>query len=367
MGKSSAAIPRRVLSWLIIAQGTLLGMFIVAVLGARQEPPGIVVVTLTVGIASILGSFLATRNPRKAARIALSVSPFAILLIPRFHLGLAVPVLVLAGATLIPGLFWLFTSSRNWPLALQNPLFPHRPRLATLLGTGLFAVVILASVLISLSLPWWPLIGDCGTGPLLNEQGSPQNVDFTAKILFVGPVSYEGWSLWAVARIEERFSDAPRSIFGLVILRQFFRPTDKFEWFFVEGGRSQGTLTSFLPVIERVECGHSKRLTFATVELTVLRDGPPPIGVRIIGRVYTDRANYKAPSTGTEVLITGPAGQKVVVTDNRGIFDVTGLPPGEYSVELREEATRSVYRLDLRKVAVENITLFLDETRKPYD
>jgi hypothetical protein len=60
-------------------------------------------------------------------------------------------------------------------------------------------------------------------------------------------------------------------------------------------------------------------------------------------------------------------GQKVVVTDNRGIFDVTGLPPGEYSVELREEATRSVYRLDLRKVAVENITLFLDETRKPYD
>jgi hypothetical protein len=158
----------------------------------------------------------------------------------------------------------------------------------------------------------------------------------------------------------------PWSVSDFVILRDFFRPTDKFERFFIEGVRSQGVFDRFLPIVERAECGHSRRLNDAVVELRVLEDGPPPFGVRIIGRVlFGDRSKPGTPSPGTEILIKGPAGRKLVVTDVQGIYDVTGLPPGRYSVELSTKDWHPAYALDLQRVAVGDSVLFLNEARRP--
>jgi hypothetical protein len=125
-----------------------------------------------------------------------------------------------------------------------------------------------------------------------------------------------------------------------VVLRNFFHPSDKFEWLFIEGHRSREMIARLLPVIERDECGHSQPLKNAAVPLRVLHDGVPPVGVRIIGRVYnatgyTSRWERRTPYSGTALVITGPGVKTVVVTNDGGIFDVSGLPVGQYGVEIK--------------------------------
>jgi hypothetical protein len=34
------------------------------------------------------------------------------------------------------------------------------------------------------------------------------------------------------------------------------------------------------------------------------------------------------------VVIAGPSGKVKLTTDSEGVYDITGLPPGEYTVEL---------------------------------
>lgn len=206
------------------------------------------------------------------------------------------------------------------------------------------------------------------SGPLLIEQGAPRSTDFTAKVLFVGPATFEGFSLWAIARVEQRFSREPWSIFNLVVLRNLFLPSDKFEWLFIEGHRSRG-VARFLPVIERDECGHSQPLKNAAVPLRILHDGAPPVGVRIIGRVYNvtgyaSRWERRTRYSGITLVVTVPGVKTVVAADSEGIFDVNGLPVGEYSVEIKGAKDPGVYELDLRNVPVRDITFFVDNSRK---
>jgi hypothetical protein len=366
----SAVLLRKALSWLIVIQASVLGMLIIAIPGSQEHPPGMTVVILAVGIAAILGSFVATRNPKTAWRMVLWVSPVTPLLVGRFFpWGVKFGTVIVTGATLIPGFYWFFASRRNWPLPLEKPVFPNRPLLARFFTTALFAVLIISAVLVFFSLPWWPPIGDCGGRPLLNEQGAPRSTDFTAKVLFVGPRTFQGFSLWAIARVEQRFSREPWSILNLVVLRNFFHPSDKFEWFFIEGHRSRG-IARFLPVIERDDCGHSRPLKNAAVQLRILHDGAPRVGVRIIGRVYdaplfTSPPERRTPSPGASVVITGPAVKTVVVTDDDGIFDVSGLPVGEYRLEVKGSNRASVSELDLREVPVVDVTLFMDTSPEP--
>jgi hypothetical protein len=365
----SAVLLRKALSWLIVIQACVLGMLIIGIPGSQEHPPLMTVVILAVGIAAILGSFVATRNPKTAWRIVLWVFPVTPLLVGRFFpWAVKFGTVVVTGATLIPGLYWFFTSRRNWPLPLEKPVFPNRPILASFFTMGLFAVLIITAVLVSFSLPWWPPIGDCGGRTLLDEQGAPRSADFTAKVLFVGPLTYKEWSFWAVARVEQRFSREPWSILNLVVLRNFFHPSDKFKWFFIEGHRSRGMIARLLPVIERDECGHSQPLKNAAVPLRILHDGAPPVGVRIIGRVYnvtgyTSRWERRTPSSGTALVITGLGVKTVVVTDDEGIFDVNRLPVGEYSVEIKGANAPWVY--DLRKVPVQDLIFLVDNSRKP--
>lgn len=106
----------------------------------------------------------------------------------------------------------------------------------------------------------------------------------------------------------------------------------------------QGLLTQFLPVVKVIPCNRTNLLKYATVDLRVLHDGPPRDGVRIIGEVRRGR-HWEKAAAGIRVLISGPNGMTTTETDKEGIYDVTGLPAGPYTIvadtkPLRPESNR---------------------------
>jgi hypothetical protein len=103
---------------------------------------------------------------------------------------------------------------------------------------------------------------------------------------------------------------------------------------FVEGARSVGALTRLLPLIERLPCGHTGTRNYAAVAIRILRDGAPKVGVRLIGRVYTDDQANRLPAPGVGISIDGPSESTVSSTDSDGIYDASGLPPGRYTLHL---------------------------------
>jgi hypothetical protein len=118
--------------------------------------------------------------------------------------------------------------------------------------------------------------------------------------------------------------------------------------YFIEGSRSHGVLTRFLPVIEPAPCGRTGTREYAAVTLRVLHDGPPKSGVRLIGRVYKgDRVN-RSPVPGGGVAIDGPPGTIVSATDAHGICDATGLSRGRYTLHLamKDGSGRTYYGVE---------------------
>jgi hypothetical protein len=371
MSGSPLEILRRSLCWLVVIVELLLGFLILVFLGTTQVYARVsfdVALALILGLSPIVMACLATRNPKRASHVALWFAlPFALLVMSRLPLYFPFPLIVGMAPTLLPGLFWLFASRRNWPLPISSELFPRRPLLTLAAVVSLWCVLLVASVAASLLLPWGlPRIGDCGGRPLLDENGKPQFVDFTAKILSVGPASMYGCSLFSIARVEERFSDSIWAVPKFVILRDCFHTTDRGETYFVEGSRSLGPFTRFLPLVERMECGRSGRTSKGgiIVALRILRDIPPRNGVRVIGFVSSDWLNPK-PVSGFKLWVKGPVGTSAVVTDERGVYDVVGLPFGQYTVELPRNGAQPICALDLAKRAVGDCSFSLNELRPP--
>lgn len=361
----------RFISWLVVLQSVLCGILVTGVIQGTYggiTTFGRVFATVIAGLLPILASFIATRNQRIAARMYLSAAPIGLLLILLFSRelgGVLWTIAVFSGALLIPGLFWLLAARRNRPPLLPRLFFTRYPWLTAALGTGFSGVLIVIVLLLSLSLPWWPPIGDCSGGrPILDERGVPRELDFTARIIFVGPLTYRGKSLWSIAHIEERFSGSPLAASEIVILRGFFDPGDEFKRYFVEGGRSGSTLTRFLPVIEPTPCGHTAPIPFAAVSLRILHDGPPKTEARLIGSVYQgDPWNWNArkPVPGVRISINGPSGRIVSVTDATGIYDATGLSPGRYTIELlvKDQYARTSYAVDLNVSQIKGQDFYL--------
>jgi hypothetical protein len=366
MGTSAGEVLRRVLSWLVITEATLLGILALAMLaGAWHTPPAVTFAMLALGIAAIVSSLIAIQSPRRAASIALWVAPFAGVPVSLSSWGFTAGITVVAGALLFPGLFWLATSRRGWPLPISSSIFSRNPYLRLVLSGGMVFALVAVAFLSSLLLPWWAPIGDCFGQTLLSDDGSPRNIDFTAKILFVAPRTYEGWSLCAVARVERRFSSLASGPADLIILRGFFHPDDKSERYFVESNRSRNALVSFLPVFEPTRCGHTAHWDDAGVALRVLHDGPPISGGRLIGRVYTGSGMLPAvhkPRSGVSVLVKGDAMSSISVTDADGIYDFISLPPGHYTVEpLTATSGRNLaVGFDLKLGEIEDRSLFLE-------
>jgi hypothetical protein len=168
---------------------------------------------------------------------------------------------------------------------------------------------------------------------------------FTAHVLRSGslddaPEGNEpaGHRYWALASVRERFwglSSGTKLVMLTLYTKNPGNPYASGQDLFVDGDHWKGLVTRSLPIYETF-CTRTAPLKQAAVDLRVLRDRSkgPQDGVRIIG--YTARAgadNGLEAVPGTKVAITGPSGRAVATADADGIYDISGLPPGEYEVD----------------------------------
>jgi hypothetical protein len=140
---------------------------------------------------------------------------------------------------------------------------------------------------------------------------------------------------WAIGVVQERFWGVPSHWPHLVLMTNFIYW--KGETYFIDGLRENGLLTRILPIVgARISCSRSRPAEDAIVDLRVLRQAPPAGGARLIGyvkrpKVYTGvfgpptATNF---ATGAIIDVTGPAGTETITTDQTGIYQVDGLPPG---------------------------------------
>lgn len=172
--------------------------------------------------------------------------------------------------------------------------------------------------------------------------GVPFGVDFSAKIIFVGPRLpfgfFRGRSLWSVARVQERFGERSVDVPRFVIVRGYFEGTDQSREYFVEStGRSETILGHLLPVVEPFECGHTAPLQDAGALIRILRVGVPKSGSRLIGRVYRGGDKYdtrgRKPAPGSYVSLEGANGTITSIADADAVYDFVNLPPGAYTFE----------------------------------
>ena len=344
------------ISWLVAIQAILISLFAIALLSGSWVEPGYptfvrIAVIVLGGFLPIVLSLIALHDPRTAARFGL---PLAVLtFIPlfatigasygvlvggfgRLEVPLALSLLILA----IPVIFWRIAARFGWPIPLQRSLRSSLAHHPFSWGFTLLGVLLMVAISSLSMMRWNSPIGDCGGRSLLDERGVPRGVDFTSKIIFVGPKApygiLRGRSLWSFARVQERFGQRSLDIPRFVILRGVFEAADQSREYFVESaGGSNTVLGDLVPVVEPLECGRTAPLQDAGAWIRVLQEGAPKSGSRLIGRVYIgvpyDHRGRK-PVPGAYVSLEGANGTIVSVADADGVYDFTGLPSGIYTL-----------------------------------
>lgn len=358
------------LSCSAVGLGVLIGFFCVAhiadepVFPPNFRPAGVDVPRLlcigVLGFVFLLASILALRRPRLASRLFLLAAPLMGLCIawrmyadhfdPQRSVGqIAWQFATASVLFVIPGLFWHLASRTGWPPLISFRARPNRQmRRSWLLEIVLFGVFVIAGAFAPLCLFPFDPEGNCRLArPPVSGPRFPNHTVFTARVLLVGwSTSVSPDASWAVVRVERRFWGLPSWAPNILILRGYFKRGARGAYF-VDGRRSLGLMTHFLPVVEPYPCCRMKPLDRAAVELRVLRDGRPKSGVRIIGRVYDEQSITSKPVPGERVSIAGPGGSIVTTTDHEGIFDFTGLPAGRYRAQVAPENRRDSFQRDV--------------------
>jgi len=344
------------LSSLAVALGVIAGIFGVAIAsnvpafgdGVGTDGARAAAVALF-GFIALLGSVAALRRPRRAAILFLVAAPamgtFDTLssYLRRPNGGVSLEQLALefleASVMLaIPGLFWLMTSRAGWRPLIPIRTIPGKPmRRFPLIEPLLFGTFVAVGLFSGLTLQRFG--EDCyKVSPPISGPQFRDQVVFTARVLFVAHPSPWPEGFWSVVRVQRRFWGLPAWAPNYVLLRGYpFDLGDRAEHL-VDARRSRGLLTHFLPIVEIYPCCHTEPLDRATVDLRVLRDGPPKSGVRIIGRVDNSEFVTSEPVRGVRVLIAGPGGNISTTTDQQGIYNLVGLPAGHYSVQVESES-----------------------------
>lgn len=170
----------------------------------------------------------------------------------------------------------------------------------------------------------------------------PGQAVFTARTLYVGPQygfqSGHKIGRWAIAYVEHRYWGLPWWSSGLVVLSPgVFQEGVPY---FVDGHRDY----RFLPTVYIGPCNRTRPVNEADLDIKVLNAGPPKSGIRIINRVYRQPGDGTAqPVPGIKVQINGPSGSTFTNTDANGVYDVSGLPPGHYTIQIEHPTRRDRY------------------------
>ena len=101
--------------------------------------------------------------------------------------------------------------------------------------------------------------------------------------------------------------------------------------YYVEGRFEDTWLSRFLPVVNVAFCSRSSLVNEAALDLRILRSSASPNTVRVVGQL---RARDNHPKSGATISIKEATGDVTVATDSEGIFELTGLPPGHYEVQV---------------------------------
>jgi hypothetical protein len=92
----------------------------------------------------------------------------------------------------------------------------------------------------------------------------------------------------------------------------------------------------------------------AIVDLRLLRSPPPPGSTRVMGyvrgpEIFTPgivRPRKPAFVAGATIEVTGPAWASSITTDSAGVYELDGLGPGDYTLQLSTPDTQTVGSFD---------------------
>jgi hypothetical protein len=305
---------------------------------------------------------------------------------------------VLSTVFLAFGGFWLETSKRGWPalLAVQPRSVTKRLAFVAVVSIAAAALVV-AGNLVLVAMRSSLFTGD-GSGPhLFVRPVRPGHAVFTARVVWTGHVAkVKGrWAgKWAIGLVQEHFWGLPSWAPRLVLLTNYVFVEG--QTLFVSGSRDGRMLPGLLPIVDAELCGdlYALPLTYAKMQLQVLRKPPPAGEARIMGYVQSalppvrlppvPRGNdlsaayewafsipprYR-PLAGARVRVTGSSETRIVTTDGSGTYVAAGLKPGSYTLTLldvpanqiardcsvtkEEMMRRGLFRLDIRAEWLKN-------------
>jgi len=185
---------------------------------------------------------------------------------------------------------------------------------------------------------------------------------FTARVIFAGrsiearaavnglrPTGPDGdVGDWAIGVVEESFWGLPRWTRFVLLTNNVYW---KGETYFVDGRRAGGVLTQLLPIVEGdVGCSRTRPVQYAAVDLRLLRRPSPPGATRVTGVVRGPepfspglvRPRTPAFVSGARIEIAGSTWASTIATDAAGVYELDGLPPGDYTLRLTAPETQTV-------------------------
>ena len=331
-------------SWLAVLVGLCVSVVIFGLFGAlplmgTYGPPSLrmwvgALSFLLSGITAAAASLIAFRNRKLASVLCLIAAPLMISgtwfsqmsvmdalggVLPGDQPSIAASVAPALVPLILLGYFWSVAQRYHWSLISAGTKLPRWAKLAFgAAASALFFVCVCATSVRVAQL--WTDMRDCGNPPPFANV-YPHHAVFIARVVHFDRIT------GAMAIVQQRFGGIPR--WNEIV---FLKYVEKGTWF-VNGEVEDGIVTRWLFPVFDLKCSGSEPIQDAGVELRLFRDSPNWEGVRIIGTVQ-NRPLVGGPASGVAVVVEGPEGAVATTTDRDGIYDVSGLPPGHYSIRV---------------------------------
>lgn len=311
---------------------------------------------LFVSLLLLIAPIVALRHPRAASLILLLPVPFLVLWcclampwpLTQFSFEGAttnsVTLMTMLSLFILPGAYWLFLSKTD-NKSVSTPVVRTTTKVITV------TVIVISVVCVTIGMDIYSRnIGECHyeMHPFA-KQLFPRQAVFTAREIGSGllwpsrSVANQSPGLpkkyWALVSVQKPFWGLPwwdRKIALLTVTTNADLLFEPGENYFIDGRHESGVLTRFLPIYS-IFCTRTNRLKDAEIDMRVLRDGSPHDGIRILGRTVKVVSRNLEPVAGIPIVISGPSGKTNVTSDQNGVFDISGLPPGRYNIGRQTE------------------------------